>query len=447
MKTTILAITILTGLGATAQDYESIKNTVALTQYQQAKTALDQSMANAKFTSKPDAYILKATVYSSLAMDNKYKSTAEGDRLTNDGDAAFMKYKQMDPGMALLKDPIYQNGAVNLYSSYYTSGYADYTAKKWDAAYSKLKKAVEYSDLLIKNKLMTVAVDTNVLILAGITAENSTFKNEAVLYYGRLADMKIMGDGFESVYRYLVDYYFQKKDWVAFEKYKSIGKALYPTSEYFGFDKVDFSVGLAADLDSKLKALDQLLLTDPNGFKVNQVIGEIIYDALNPQEATTPLPANAVELEKKMIAAFKKAAAAKPGYENSFVYVGDHFINKAVLIDQVRQVFSNAIATRKQSGEVIPKEDIAKVDELDKKYRDVLVLAREPYEKAAKLYGARTDLTLADKKQYKKAANYLADIASFEKIWNKNKGKVADAAKYEAEEKKWVEVAESIKWF
>jgi len=175
MKTTLLAITmILAGLGATAQNYETIKNTLILTQYQQAKTSLDLSMADANFTSKPEAYILKATVYSSLAMDNKYKNTADGDRLTNDGDAAFKKYKGMDPGLALLKDKVYQNGPINLYSSYYVSGYTDYTAKKWDAAYGKLKKAVEYSDLLIKYKLMSVAVDTNVLILAGITAENST---------------------------------------------------------------------------------------------------------------------------------------------------------------------------------------------------------------------------------------------------------------------------------
>jgi len=257
--------------------------------------------------------------------------------------------------------------------------------------------------------------------------------------------MKIMGDGFESVYRYLVNYYFQKKDWDAFEKYKGIGKLLYPASEYFSFDKVDFAVGLAADLDSKLKALDQLLLTDPNGFKVNQVMGEIIYDALNPKEATSPLPANAAALEIKMIAAFKKSALAKPGYENPFIYIGDHFINKAVVVDQERLALSKAIAAKTTAGATASTDDISKGNALDKKYGDLLVQAREPYEKAAQLFATRTDLSLADKKQYKKVANYLADIASFKKFQSKDKP--ADVAKYAAEEKKWADLADGIKWF
>ena len=77
-------------------------------------------------------------------------------------------------------DPVYQNGPINLYSSYYTAGYNDYSAKKYELGFDKLKKAVEYSDLLIEKKLIKVAVDTNVLILAGITAEYSNQKDEAV---------------------------------------------------------------------------------------------------------------------------------------------------------------------------------------------------------------------------------------------------------------------------
>src|SRR4030095_8994640 len=97
----------------------------------------------------------------------------------------------MDPSMTLIGDLVYQNAPINLYSSYYTSGYNDYTKKKWDDAYNKMKKAVEYSDLLIEKKLITVTVDTNVLVLAGITAENSSTKADAVKYYARLADKKI----------------------------------------------------------------------------------------------------------------------------------------------------------------------------------------------------------------------------------------------------------------
>ncbi|MBC7872914.1 MAG: hypothetical protein H7Y01_02900, partial [Ferruginibacter sp.] len=284
---------------------------------------------------------------------------------------------------------------------------------------------------------------TNVLILAGITAENSSSKEEAVIYYSRLADSKITGEGFESVYRYLVSHYYNKKDMAAFEKYKALGKELYPKSEYFNYDKVDFAVGLQDNVDKKIASVEEILAADPNNFKGNEVLGEIIYDALNPKDETTALPANAAELEKKMVTAFTKAAAGKQGYEIPYLYMGDHFINKAVKVNKAREDHAAAMKTRTKPGTMASKEDIAKRDALDKEYGDELENARDPYEKAAAIFAAKTTIEPRDKPQYKKAASYLADIYSYKKIMAK--GKPADQAKFAAEEKKWNEKWDSIK--
>lgn len=417
-------------LAGNAQDYEVIKNMVMLTQYQRAKDDLDKAMVKPGFTSKPEAYILKATIYASLAItDDTKKNTPAGDQLTDEGDAAFRKFREMDPSMLLLNDKVYQNGPINLYSGYYVSGYNDYTAKKWATAYPKMKKAVEYSDLLIQKKLIQVPIDTNVLTLAGIIAENAGFKEDAVKYYGRMADKKLAGPGFESVYRFLVSYYFQKKDFVLFEKYKSSGAELYPQSEYFTFDKVDFAVWLEQDFRAKMKAVEDLLLTDPGSYKANQVLGEIIYDELNPREATQALPANANELEKKMVAAFYKAAAAKPASENPFIYIGDHFVNKAVQINDAKLKVT---------------ADAAKVRALERDYGNALSAAKEPYEKAAAiLAGRRASLTLKEKTQYKKVVSYLADIAAYKKV--NAKANPAEQKKWAEEEDAWNYIADSLK--
>ena len=187
-----------------------------------------------------------------------------------------------------------------------------------------------------------------------------------------------------------------------------------------------------------------MLATDPNNFKANEVLGEIIYDTLNPRDENASPPSNAEELERKMVTAFGKAAAAKPDYENPFIYMGDHYINKAVKVDQERTAHAADMKARTKPGQPNSKEDIAKREALDKKYGDALEMAREPYEKTAALFGARTNLTQRDKQQYKKAVSYLIDIAAFKKIQAKNK-KSPDAAKYEAEEKKWNDLWESIK--
>lgn len=443
-KLLLLTVLFSIGLMAVAQNYESIRNTALLQQYQKAKEELDKAWSNSKFSSKPEAYALKAFVYASMAMDPKLKGSEQFFSLLSEADAAYKKYKEMDPAQTLATDQIYQNGPVNLYSGYYTAGYDDYTTKKWEQGYTNLKKALEYSELLIEKKLLTATIDTNVLILAGITAENGGHKDEAAKLYSRLADKKITGDGFESVYRFLVSHFFGKKEMASFEKYKAIGAELYPKSEYFTFDKIDFAVGLVDNFDAKLKAVEEVLASDPNDFKGNEVLGEIIYDTLNPKDENLPLHSNASELEKKMVAAFQKAAAAKPGYENPFLYMGDHFINKAVNVDAERTAFAAEMKTRTKPGQPNSKEDIAKRDALDKKYGDALELAKDPYEKTADIFKARGTLDQKEKQQYKKVASYLADIFAFKKVMA-TRAKSPDAAKYAAEEKKWNELWESIK--
>lgn len=426
-----------------AQTHESVKTMLTLGQYQKAKEEVDKGMGNAKFNSKPEAYMLKAAIYAALAMDNANKSTPAGEQFANDADAAFKKYKEMDQAMALINDPVYQNGPINLYSFFYSSGYTDYTKKSWQAGFDKLKKAVEMSDLLISKKLITAPLDTNVLILAGITAENSKNSDDAARYYGRLADAKIPGAEFESIYRFLVDYYFRKKDIASFEKYKAFGQELYPKSDYFTYDKVDFAVGLVDGLEQKIKAVEEVLASDPDNYKANQVLGEVIYDTLNSTKEGAVPPSNAAELEPKMIAAFKKAAAAKPGLELPYLFMGDHFISKAVKANDARTAHAADMKARTKPGQANSKEDIAKRDALDKQYGEALEAAREPYEKAAEIYAGKSNLELRDKQQYKKACNYLADIFAFKKV--QAKGKPADQAKYAAEEKKWNDRYDTIK--
>ena len=433
----------MTTLIVSAQNYDNVKTLVTLNRYKDAKAELDKNWGNAKYTSKPEAQMLKLNVYAALAMEEPVRNTDAGGQLASEADMAFKKYKELDPSMALITDPVYQNGMINLYSIYYTRGYNDYTKKNWQPGLENFRKAVDYSDLLISKKIVQVTMDTNVLILAGIMAENSKNLDDAAKYYSRLADAKIAGPDYETVYRFLVNYYFTKKDMASFEKYKTIGGQLYPGSDYFTYDKVDFAVGLAETFDSKMKAIDEVLATDPNNYKANQILGEIIYDTLNPKKEDAPLPANAAELETKMVNAFMKSATAKPGYESPYLFIGDHFISKAVKINDARIAFAAEMKTRTKPGQANSKEDVAKRDLLDKQYGEALESAREPYEKAAEILAAKDKLELRDKQQYKKVANYLADIYAYKK--NQAKNKPADAAKFAAEEKKWNDRYDTIK--
>lgn len=446
-KIGFLSLMMLLFAFAQGQNYNGIKTQLTLGQFVQAKTELEKQWSNAKFVSKPEAYMLRAAIFAALAAEDNAIKTAQGKQYLEEAVTSFNKYREMDPKMDLLEDPIYQNAPINIYSALYGAGFEEYQAKNWEKSFQTFQKVLDYSDLLIGRKILAVTIDTNALVMAGVTAENAGQEDAAANYYRKLADIKLASDGFESVYRFLVSYSYRQKDMAAFEKYKAIGKELYPDSEFFTYDQIDFAIGLSTSFDEKMRALEAVLANDPNNYKANQVMGEIIYDTLNSREETDPPHSNEADLEKKMAAAFVKAAAAQPDNELAWIYTGDHFINKAVRINKAREKHAAEMKARTKPGTMASKEDVATRDELDRQYGEALESARPAYEKAAAIYAVKPkdadeNQALRDKTQYKKIASYLADIYAFKK----NQAKAAaDKAKYAAEEKKWNERWDSIK--
>jgi len=416
MKKITFSLTMLMlALYLQAQTYDEIKQTALLGQYKKAKEDVDKRMTNAKFASKPEAYILKATIYAALAADSAIKDTPEAAPLRAESEATFKKYREMEPGMELAKDPPYKNALINIYTNLFNLGYKQYEAKKPAEAFETFKKVDEYSAILYQQKLLSSPLDTNVVILAAITAETSGNKDEAAKYYSRLADAKIKGENYESIYRYLVTHYFTKNDMANFEKYKELGREVYPNSEFFTYDKTDFAVGLESSFEKKMKSLEEVLAKDPGNYKANLSLGQLIYDTLNPKIEGSPLPANAAELEKRMVEAFNKAAESKPDEALPYLVIGDYYV-------------------------MLQAEKFKKTD---KKYGELLEAGRVPYEKAAAVFAGKSNLNASDKQQYKKAAGFLEDIYNYKK--EQAKGKPADIAKYSAEAKKWGDLYASIK--
>lgn len=441
MKKTAFVVTMLMlAAFVRAQSYKEISDKLLLNQYKQAKEDLDKRMTNAKFISKPDAYILKTAVYAGLALDT---ANAEREQMISEAEAAFEKYKEMDgPAYPLVKDLIYKNGPINLYSALFTKGYKDYEANRYEPAYQTFQKVADLSDLLAANQLLNSAVDTTVLILTAYTAENSGHKEVAAKYYGRLADSKVSGPANEFIYRFLVLNSFQKNDMASFDKYKAMGKELYPKSEYFDYDKTDFAVGLSESFDNRIRAIEDVLAKDPSDYKANLTMAQLVYDTLHPRGDGSVPPANAEALEAKMVTSLERASVAKPDDELVFLVLGDHYIDKSDKLNDARAAHVEDMKKRTKPGTQPSKDDIQKRDELDKKYGEAYDKARVPYEKAAAILAGKASLSGSQKQQYKKVAGYLGDIYNFKKAQAKNP---ADVKTYEAESKKWNDLYESLR--
>ena len=172
---------------------------------------------------------------------------------------------------------------------------------------------------------------------------------------------------------------------------------------------------LESSFDSKMKSLEEVLAKDPANYKANLSMGQLIYDTLNSKVEGAVPPANAEELEKKMVVAFTKAGESKGDEALPYLVIGDYFV-------------------------MLKAEKLKKTD---KKYGEYLEAGREPYEKAAAVFSKKTTMNGSDKQQYKKAAGFLEDIYNYKK--EQAKGKPAEIAKYTAEAKKWGDLYLSIK--
>ena len=412
-KILLFAAVSFLATSAFSQKYDEIKNMLMLPGgFAKAKQSFDKQSSNEKFYAKPDGYLLKAALYGQMSLDSAMASEADKNR--NEAYEAFMKYKEADPAMKLVTpdDMVYRNVPFNLYASYFNSGVADINDKKYEPAYEKFQKTVELSDVLIEKKIATFTFDTNAVYYAGILAETVQKPEEALKYNTRFADLKIGGAGFESVYQTLVRYYALKNDQANFEKYRVLGKELYPNSEFFTYNIIDFAVGASGGFHEKIANLEKIIASNPEDYKAQLTLAEAIYDTLDSRREGAVLPANYDELETKMIKAFNKASSLKPEELQPLLLTGNHYITKSERIgDEMRPIETEVI----KKGAKATASDKQRLAEAQAKYDAVYDLSRDYFEKAAELYAKMGTLNAVDKRNYRIIVGNLAQYYSYKR--------------------------------
>lgn len=436
MKKIVLIANLVafTFTGAFAQKYDDIKGSLAIGQLEKAKELYDKNSKNEKFFNKPEGYLIKANLYGSLSLDSAKASEAEANRA--EASAAFSKYMEMDPQLKLMEDPILKNAPYNLYASFFNAGVADINSKNYDKAYDKFKQTVDYSDILIKTKIMNKKMDTAAVYYAGLLAENTKHSDEAVKYYTRISDEKIKeygGSSYENVYQGLVRYYATKNDNANFEKYKALGKELYPGSEFFTYSMLDFAVGGSSDLNERVASLEKLIASDPNNYKTNIALAELIYDTLDSRKVGAVPPGNADELEKKMLGALDKAIAISPNEMQPYLLLGDHYLLKS---EKLRDAMVTAETNVSKKGAKATAADKQAFADAKKSYTDTYDKARANYEKAADMFAKIPSLDANQKRSYRAIAGNLAEYYSY----RIESAKGADRDKFAALEKKWDDI-------
>lgn len=448
-----VALGIAGSLVAIGQKYDEAKNLILLQQFDKAKENVDKNWGNAKYTAKPEAYILKSTIYATLG--NAPDKGDAGVAMVDDAEKLYQQYLTMDAKKTLILEQYYANTPIIFYTNYINRGIAEYNKKDYKAALGLFEKSLYYSSFLNENKIATMPLDTTGELLAGAAAQNigdEEHNKIAMTHYKKLADAKVMGDDGVNVYRFLARKSFDYEDIDGFNKYMALGRELYPKEEFFTYEEEDFLFSIE-DQNERIRRIKKKLEADPNNFKVQSAYGEFLFEQLNPKDSDSPLPANSDELEKEMISAFEKAAAIQPESPLAYLNLANHFLNKSIRTQNVLADHQKMMREKQKAntppavkGKPAPKAppadpaDVEKRKELQAKYDNELKTCGNYYESAVGIYAKDTELTNMEKQNYRNAVSNLIDINKELKnsaIRDKN---AADEAKYTAAEKKYMDL-------
>lgn len=432
-----------------AQTIDEIKTQLMLNQFKKAKELVDLGATKPKINSKPEFYILRATIYSNFLNDKT--SEFFSDTLRRFIKSDFNKYIELDNTKKLLLDPVYANIPIQFYISHYNEASSAFNKQEWDRAAESFDSTIFWSDYLQNTKIANLgSVDTNAVVLAGAANQNAKREDQAASYYERLISNRVGGKDFEFLYQYMTDLYYRKQNIASFDRVRKLGQELYPENEFFKNEEIDFLLSIE-DSNDRLNRLESFLEKNPDNFKAVAAKGDILFELLNPKDEETALPENASELEEKMIAAFMRASDLDPTYAYGMSNLGYHFINRSVRKDkelnaQRKLMADKAAEARKNAppavkGKPAPpafkqsSEDVAKRDALLAEVTKANDNAIIYFEKAIVKYAAIPERSGIQKQQYKSAASYLIDL--YKEKRDKSQPGSADEKKYAQLEKKY----------
>jgi len=233
--------------------------------------------------------------------------------------------------------------AFDLYSTSFNQGIRTYNLKKWDSASYFFGRAVDFSNIIFKNKWSSnpsTLFDTTSVLYAGVAAQNAKKSDDATKYYSILADNKVTGTDYKDIYTYLLIYYAGKKDEANFRKYLVIGKELYPKEDWEDYE-VDF-MNKAYTLQQKADLYAKEDATGTLSARKYLLFGDLFANIPKDEKASLD-SLKLVDYQHKAADAFKKAynkdnslgiAAFNVGviYYNEFVEIDDKIVaNKRAL--------------------------------------------------------------------------------------------------------------------
>lgn len=402
----LMLIAVSTGLFAQKQ-VDKAKDHLDNKKYAEARTEIDNFLANEKNANNSNGWFMKAKVYSTIASDSTAQaSVPEAKEVAMQ---ALVKYLELEKGVKDTTKRYLQMTLDNrkpmtdLYSAYSKEAASFYNAGNFNDALKGFQGSLQVFDMLSKEGWTSgINLDTISVLYAGISAEKANKLDTAAMYYGKIADAKAKAQGYESIYKWLADFYKNKGDLEKAGHYVKLGKEVYPDDPFWtGFEVTMLSEkGTKEQLFAKY---DELIKTNPSNpiYYYNYAV-ELYKSAYN--EDTTQRPANAAEMTDKAIEMANKSIELDPKYPNSRMLLGQIYYNQAVdLINKNKEIKPKG-NVKLTAAQLKQKEELRQASA--KKFDEAIV----HFVKIDELLGSQGKLKMEEKQFLKDSYDLLINI-------------------------------------
>ncbi len=390
--TTLLAVLVT---GVFAQKVEKAKDLLKANKLTEARTEIDNFLAQEKNQKNGDAWYTKAKIYNAISMDGSLKTQVPDAR--QQAFDALKKYTEVDDKLLIALQIDGYKPVNDIYTSYYQEGANNFNSKNYEQAFTGFTHAIEVSQFMTQKGWINLKLDTNSVLYAGVAAEKLNKPDEAVKYYGMLAENKIKGEGFVEIYKWVANHYYEKKDMATAQKYIALGKEVYPADPFWASLELDMARegGNKNDLFAKY---EQTIASNPDNYLYRYNYAVELYQ-LGYNIDSSKRPANSAELIKKAQDQVTQAIRIKSDYARAQLFAGQIAYNQGVdILNSSKAIKSTKPDDVKRKADM-KAQALAKFDEA------------VPYFMAVdKLLGGQGKLKMEEKSDLKEAYDLLITI-------------------------------------
>jgi hypothetical protein len=384
--------------GLFAQSVDKAKDLLKANNLPAAKDEIDKALLVEKNQKNAEAWYAKVKIYNAVAVNDSLKAKYP-DALIQSLDA-LKKYSQLDD-KKLVSLTVDQYKPINeIYQGLFQTGAANYNAQKYPDALADFRGAISAIAFMFKQGWIKQSMDTTATLYAGISAEKSDKREEALIYYKTIADSgitKIGGNDMTEIYKWLADYYTRKGDKESAAKYVALGKSKYPNDIFYDELQLD-ELRKNGPKDSLFAKYEEINREHPDSSIYYFNYGLELYQYAT-DTSTGKRMANADSLIHKAQGKLLTSVKLNPNYPQAYLVLGQISYNEGVEFQVLGKPKGNTNAEELKKRQDYRAQSVKKFDEAI------------PYlEKVDQLLGGQGKLKKADKIALRDAYDMLITI-------------------------------------